>query len=84
MASRQSDKTKEGFIADLFVGLVTGYIKTSALCRSERLPKHNQLIRVEEDFGRNAVMWVRTSSTANGSRKWTLHKELQTLCCGSC
>ena len=39
------------FIADLAVGLGTGQIKTGAPCRSERLAKYNQLLRIEEELG---------------------------------
>lgn len=36
---------------DLVVGLQTGQIKTGAPCRSERLSKYNQLLRIAEDIG---------------------------------
>merc|ERR1712113_1372244 len=39
---------QDSFIADLVVGLRTGEIKTGAPCRSERLAKYNQLLRIEE------------------------------------
>ena len=39
----------DSFIADLAVGLCTGQIKTGAPCRSERLSKYNQLLRIEEE-----------------------------------
>ncbi|RYH00464.1 phosphopyruvate hydratase, partial [archaeon] len=38
------------YIADLAVGLCTGQIKTGAPCRSERLSKYNQLLRIEEQL----------------------------------
>jgi Enolase, C-terminal TIM barrel domain len=38
-------------VADLAVGLCTGQIKTGAPCRSERLAKYNQLLRIEEELG---------------------------------
>eukprot|EP00913_Durusdinium_trenchii_P025877 g24283.t1 len=41
----------DSFIADLVVGLRTGQIKTGAPCRSERLAKYNQLLRIEEELG---------------------------------
>jgi enolase len=37
------------------VGLSTGQIKTGAPCRSERLAKYNQLLRIEEELGADAV-----------------------------
>uniref|UniRef100_A0A8C6SMX0 Beta-enolase n=1 Tax=Neogobius melanostomus TaxID=47308 RepID=A0A8C6SMX0_9GOBI len=42
------------FISDLVVGLCTGQIKTGAPCRSERLAKYNQLMRIEEELGEKA------------------------------
>ena len=48
-------ETEDSFIADLVVGLQTGQIKTGAPCRSERLAKYNQLLRIEEDLGDKAV-----------------------------
>jgi enolase len=51
MVSHRSGETEDTFIADLVVGLRTGQIKTGAPCRSERLAKYNQLIRIEEELG---------------------------------
>jgi len=51
MVSHRSGETEDSFIADLVVGLQTGQIKTGAPCRSERLAKYNQLIRIEEELG---------------------------------
>merc|ERR1719460_2754900 len=51
MVSHRSGETEDCFIADLVVGLRTGQIKTGAPCRSERLAKYNQLIRIEEELG---------------------------------
>ncbi|KAK6126350.1 hypothetical protein DH2020_039922 [Rehmannia glutinosa] len=48
-------ETEDTFIADLSVGLATGQIKTGAPCRSERLAKYNQLLRIEEELGSEAV-----------------------------
>lgn len=55
MVSHRSGETEDNFIADLVVGLGTGQIKTGAPCRSERLAKYNQLMRIEEELGSNAV-----------------------------
>ena len=49
--SHRSGETEDSFIADLVVGLKTGHIKTGAPCRSERLAKYNQLLRIEEELG---------------------------------
>lgn len=54
MVSHRSGETEDTFIADLVVGLCTGQIKTGAPCRSERLAKYNQLLRIEEELGCNA------------------------------
>ncbi|XP_052612405.1 beta-enolase isoform X3 [Peromyscus californicus insignis] len=55
MVSHRSGETEDTFIADLVVGLCTGQIKTGAPCRSERLAKYNQLMRIEEALGDKAV-----------------------------
>ncbi|KAI8796322.1 enolase, partial [Biomphalaria glabrata] len=54
MVSHRSGETEDTFIADLVVGLATGQIKTGAPCRSERLAKYNQLLRIEEELGSQA------------------------------
>ena len=51
MTSHRSGETEDTYIADLAVGLSTGQIKTGAPCRSERLAKYNQLLRIEEELG---------------------------------
>merc|ERR1719183_2084169 len=55
MVSHRSGETEDSFIADLVVGLRTGQIKTGAPCRSERLAKYNQLIRIEEELGKDCT-----------------------------
>jgi len=55
MVSHRSGETEDTFIADLVVGLCTGQIKTGAPCRSERLAKYNQILRIEEELGDKAV-----------------------------
>lgn len=54
MVSHRSGETEDTFIADLVVGLCTGQIKTGAPCRSERLAKYNQILRIEEELGSSA------------------------------
>lgn len=53
MVSHRSGETEDNFIADLVVGIKAGQIKTGATCRSERLAKYNQLLRIEEDLNGN-------------------------------
>jgi len=55
MVSHRSGETEDTFIADLVVGLGTGEIKTGAPCRSERLAKYNQILRIEEELGSAAT-----------------------------
>lgn len=55
MVSHRSGETEDCFIADLVVGLQTGQIKTGAPCRGERTAKYNQLLRIEEELGEDAV-----------------------------
>ncbi|CAM9288930.1 unnamed protein product [Phaeothamnion confervicola] len=55
MCSHRSGETEDNYIADLAVGLCTAQIKTGAPCRSERLSKYNQLLRIEEELGDKAV-----------------------------
>ena len=54
MVSHRSGETASSFIADLAVGLGCGQIKSGAPCRSERLEKYNQLLRIEEELGSKA------------------------------
>merc|ERR1712217_730757 len=51
MCSHRSGETEDTTIADLAVGLHTGQIKTGAPCRSDRMAKYNQLLRIEERLG---------------------------------
>merc|ERR1711937_332665 len=54
MTSHRSGETEDTYIADIAVGLCTGQIKTGAPCRSERLAKYNQLLRIERELGSEA------------------------------
>ncbi|MBI4453162.1 phosphopyruvate hydratase [Candidatus Woesearchaeota archaeon] len=54
MVSHRSGETEDSFIADLAVALGCGQIKSGAPCRSERLAKYNQLMRIEEELGNKA------------------------------
>lgn len=53
--SHRSGETEDAFIADLAVGTDAGQIKTGAPCRSERVAKYNQLLRIEGALGSKAV-----------------------------
>ena len=55
MVSHRSGETENTLIADLVVALGVGQIKTGAPARSERLAKLNQILRIEEELGANAV-----------------------------
>lgn len=55
MVSHRSGETEDVTIADIAVGLRSGQIKTGAPARSERLAKLNQILRIEEELGENAV-----------------------------
>lgn len=58
MTSHRSGETEDTYIADLAVGLCTGQIKTGAPCRSERLAKYNQLLRIEEELGASNTVYA--------------------------
>lgn len=53
--SHRSGETCDSFIADLAVAVNAGQIKTGSMCRSERIEKYNQLLRIEEYLGKAAV-----------------------------
>ncbi len=53
--SHRSGETEDSFIADLAVGVNAGQIKTGSLCRSDRLAKYNQLLRIEEELEDQAI-----------------------------
>jgi enolase len=55
IASHRSGETEDSTIADLAVGTRAGQIKTGSLCRSDRVAKYNQLLRIEEQLGTRAT-----------------------------
>jgi enolase len=55
--SHRSGETEDTCIADLAVALNCQQIKTGSLCRSERIAKYNQLLRIEEQLGSAAKYW---------------------------
>jgi enolase len=54
VVSHRSGETEDTTIADLAVGLNTGFIKAGAPCRSERIAKYNRLLHIEQELGRTA------------------------------
>jgi enolase len=59
--SHRSGETEDTTIADLAVALNCHQIKTGSLCRSERIAKYNQLLRIEEDLGGMGVYWDKSA-----------------------
>jgi len=55
MFSHRSGETEDAFLADVAVATNAGQIKTGAPARSERLAKYNQLLRIEEELGKQAL-----------------------------
>ena len=55
MISHRSGETEDSTIADLAVATNAGQIKTGSLSRTDRIAKYNQLLRIEEMLGRDAV-----------------------------
>jgi enolase len=55
VVSHRSGETEDTTIADIAVATNAGQIKTGSLCRTDRICKYNQLLRIEESLGRNAV-----------------------------
>lgn len=71
--SHRSGETEDNFIADLAVGVNAGQIKTGAPCRSDRVAKYNQLLRIEDELGASAVYGRQiheTGKEAFGIRNW--------------
>ena len=55
VVSHRSGETEDSTIADVVVALNAGQIKTGAPCRSDRIAKYNQLLRIEEELGETAM-----------------------------
>ncbi|QYJ76387.1 MULTISPECIES: phosphopyruvate hydratase [Shewanella] len=64
--SHRSGETEDATIADLAVGTAAGQIKTGSLCRSDRVAKYNQLLRIEEQLGEKAPYRGLTEINAKG------------------
>ena len=58
--SHRSGETEDTTIADIAVGLDLGQIKTGAPCRTDRVCKYNQLLRIEEELGKKAKYGAKT------------------------
>ncbi|HEV2288058.1 MAG TPA: phosphopyruvate hydratase [Candidatus Acidoferrales bacterium] len=54
IVSHRSGETEDTFIADFVVGMGTGQIKTGSASRTDRIAKYNQLLRIEEELGKEA------------------------------
>jgi len=55
VVSHRSGETEDTFLADLAVAMNSGEIKTGSASRTDRIAKYNQLLRIEEMLGDNAV-----------------------------
>jgi enolase len=53
--SHRSGETEDVTIADIAVATNAGQIKTGSLCRTDRVAKYNQLLRIEEELGGSAI-----------------------------
>jgi enolase len=69
--SHRSGETSDDFIADLAVGARAAQIKSGAPARGERVAKYNQLVRIEEELGSEAVFAGKAFATAGGFRRHT-------------
>jgi enolase len=67
VSSHRSGETEDTTIADLAVGTRTGQIKTGSLCRTDRVCKYNQLLRIEAELGDRA-RYAGRSSLAGASK----------------
>lgn len=56
ITSHRSGETEDVTISHLAVGLATGQIKTGSLSRTDRVAKYNELLRIEEELGQNAIL----------------------------
>ncbi len=63
--SHRSGETEDNIIADLAVALDCQQIKTGSLCRSDRIAKYNQLLRIEEELGSKSSYWGKSAFRAH-------------------
>ncbi len=64
IVSHRSGETEDTFIADFVVAMGTGQIKTGSASRTDRIAKYNQLLRIEEELGREAKFPGRSALSA--------------------
>jgi len=57
--SHRSGETEDTTIADIAVATNAGQIKTGSLCRTDRVAKYNQLLRIEQELGDKAVYGIK-------------------------
>ncbi|MFP6656442.1 MAG: phosphopyruvate hydratase [Myxococcota bacterium] len=67
VTSHRSGETEDTTIADLAVGAATGQIKTGSLCRTDRICKYNQLLRIEAELGDRACYAGRSRLSGQGA-----------------
>jgi len=72
MTSHRSGETESTYIADLAIALRTGEIKTGAPCRSERVAKYNQLLRIEESLAGKTI-YAGSKGLSRGTTAPELH-----------
>ena len=58
VVSHRSGETEDATIADIAVALNAGQIKTGAPCRTDRVAKYNQLLRIEEELGEDVAQFL--------------------------
>jgi enolase len=68
VVSHRSGETEDAFIADLVVATGVGQIKTGSASRTDRIAKYNQLLRIEEELGEDAVFLGRGAFPASTNR----------------
>ncbi|MCI2425620.1 phosphopyruvate hydratase [Candidatus Acetothermia bacterium] len=65
IVSHRSGETEDTTIADLATGTACGQIKTGSVCRTDRVVKYNQLLRIEEEFELELAKWPQRSKVRN-------------------
>ena len=68
VVSHRSGETEDATIADLAVAMNAGQIKTGSLCRTDRVAKYNQLLRIEEELGETAIFPGKSAFGGKGKR----------------
>ena len=63
--SHRSGETEDSTIADIAVATNSGQIKTGSMSRSDRIAKYNQLLRIEEELGKDAIYGVEKIKVLN-------------------